>query len=248
MTEEKSTKPKVTLEDIAKSSAISMQLQELASDSYVGKVNGLYGHLQSVGGNPDEIEALRNYQTNPYNFSLDAAHQAKAAREKTLKATESGLDLIASKLDQGTISALAIEFGFKDKKYLSLVQAAKLKDPTAIAKTVKESYLERNKDHKELVELAKTWDLDTWHGYASYEKNRLQEEFLKKNLYTTTEVEKDGKKVKETKYDSAKGVKFLTKTILEMKGEEKEDVLLELGKITQGILAQEKAKKSEKKA
>lgn len=249
MTEEKPAKSKVTLEDIARSSAVSMQLQELAKDSYVGKLNGLYAYLQSVGGNPEEIEALRNYQTNPYNFSLDASHQAKAATEKSMKDAESGLDLIVSKLDQNTLSALAVEFGFEDKKYLTLTQAIKSEDRGTVVQTVRNNYLERNKDRKELVELAKTWGPETWLGYASYEQGRMQQEFLKKNIYTTAEVEgKDGKKQKETKYDSAKGAKFLLKAIRDLKGEEKEKALLELGKISQAIIAQEKAKKEGKKA
>jgi hypothetical protein len=246
MAEEKPAKPKITLEDIASSSAVSMQLQELAKDAYAGKLNGFYSYLQSIGGNPEEIEALRNYQTNPYSFSLDASHQADAAMKKSMKDTESGLGLIVSKLDQNTLSALAVEFGLKDKKYLTLAQAVKSEDRRTMVATVRDSYLERIKNHKGLVELAKTWGPETWIGYAGYEQGRMQQEFVKKNLYTTTEVEKDGKKQKEAKYDSAKGIKFLTKAILDLKGEEREKALLELGRLSQAIVAQEKAKKEKK--
>lgn len=241
--ESKPEKTQISLEDIANSSASFMRLGELANNPYAAKVHGFYNHLQLIGGNPDEIEAARHYTTNPYNFSLDVEHQANAAKAKSLEDVESGLDTIVGKLDQNSLSALALEFGLKDKKYLTLTRATKLEDHGAIVKLVREDYLERNKDRKELVDLAKTWGQETWIGYAGYEQSRMQQEFVKKKLYTTSEIEKDGKKQKETKYDATKAKSFLLGAVRGLKGEEKEAALLELGKIAQAIVAQEKDKK-----
>jgi len=244
MAEQKPAKPKVTLEGIANSCAAFTNLASLAKDNYARKLESFYGYLQSIGGNPQELETLRNYQENPFNFSSDVANQVPVVRDKVLKDTETGLGLIVGKLDESSLSSLAVKYGLTDEKYQELSKASENKDAESIVKLVRDSYLERNKANKDLVELAKTWGPRTWLGYLNYEKGRMQEEFVKKNLHTTTTVEKDGTKKPETKYDSAKAQAYLVKALGDLQGESKENALIEMSMIAQQMFAEEREKKA----
>lgn len=248
MAEDKPAKPKVTLEGIANSSAALNNIAGLAKDDYAGRVHSFYNYLQSLGGNPEEIKTLRSYQENPYNLSSDIANQVPVVRDKVLKETEAGLGLIVGKLDEDSLSGLAVKYGLRDKKYQALIEASELKDAESVVKLVKDSYLERNKNNKDLVELAKTWGPRTWLGYVKYERSRIEEDFLKKNLYTTKTVEKDGVNKPETKYDSAKAQGFLLKSLKGLEGNAKIEAMLEMASIAHALVEQEKAKKAKEAA
>jgi len=240
MTEEKSTKPKVTLEDIAGSAAKFMQSSELSKrNDYASQLQNFYSYIQSIGGNPQEIQGMYNYGQDPEKFSLDVAAAAAIDKKKSLASVESGLDLIVSKLDEDNLTEFAIKIGLKDKKYQTLIKAIETKDKQTIISTVRADYLERNKDNEYVIAWAKNARPDTWLSYGGFEISRMQEDFAKKNLYST--IEKDGKK--EAQYDSKKAQEYLLKSIRALKDKEKEQTLLDLGKIAFAMVAEEKAKK-----
>lgn len=243
MAEEK--KPKIpSLEEIAGSTAKFMQSGELANqNNYAAQLQNFYSYIQSIGGNPQEIEGMYHYGQNPEKFSLDIAAAAKIDKRKNLESVESGLDIIVGKLDEESLTELAVKTGLKDKKYLTLMQAMQTKDQKSIVTLVKADYLERNKDNEYLVAWAKNARPDAWLTYSGFEIARMQQDFVNKNLYTTQEVVKDGKKEKETKYDAAKAQAFLLKSVRALKDKEKEQAYTELGQIALAIVEEAKAKK-----
>lgn len=247
MAEEKPAKPKVTLEDIAGSAAKFMQSSELAKrNDYASQLQNFYSYIQSIGGNPQEIQGMYNYGQDPEKFSIDVAAAAAIDKKKSLASVESGLDLLVAKLDEDNLTELAVKVGLKDKKYQTLIKAMETKDKQTIISTVKADYLERNKDNEYVVAWAKNARPDTWLSYSGFEIARMQQDFASKNLYTTQEVEKKGKKEKETKYNAAKAQAFLLKSLRALKDKEREQALLELGQIAFAMVEEEKAKKEAK--
>lgn len=192
------------------------------------------------GSSGDNAQLLRD--------SLIASQQAEillgVGNKKMVSYVGKNLKSLVKNLSQEGITAFAVGLGLRDKKYLVLSQALRMEDREAMVNLVRDNFLERNKDYKGLVELAKTWGPETWIGYASYGYGRMQKEFTRKNLYSSATAEKSGKKYTESKYDSSKASKYLIKTIAGLKGEEKNRVLLELSK----IIYQSTAREAEKKA
>lgn len=237
-----------TLEEIALSAGkfnMSSQLSE--RNSYASELSNWYAYQESIGGNPSELNAMYNYGQDPEILSIHMAEAAKIDREKTIKYVSEGLDNIVEKLGEGEISALSVNIGLKDKKYESITKALKSENQGEIIKSVRDDYLERNKDNEYLIAWAKTSRPSAWMSYANIEVNRIQQNFLEKNLYSEVEEEdKNGKKQKALKYDSKKATVFLKKTISELKDKEKENAYLTLGNIALGIHQKELEKKEKR--
>jgi len=243
------TKPQIkSLDDIAQSTARFMQSGELAKhNDYAAQLQNWYQYQQSIGGNVQELASMYDYSHNPEKLSLDIAAAAEIDKKKSLESVESGLESIVEKLDENMVVQLAVKNGLKDKKYSELVKAMQSDDQGSVIKSVRESYLDRNKGNEYLVAWAKNARPETWLTYSKFEISRLQQEFIGKNLYTETQVEKAGKTEKEAKYDPAKAKKFLFGSISGLKGKEKEQALLELGQVALSIFVEASKKKPEAK-
>jgi len=247
MAEQKPAKPKATLDDVVKTASAYNALSGVAErQTYASDLQSFYNYLAVKGKDPSEIPGIGDLGRNPARFSQMMNDNANFERKDLASKTESALADVAGKLDQNTLTNLALKLGaIKDKDYA--VYSAALENREA--STVQAMYVAKYKDDPLLMLYAQSASASDFLDYARVQVGKLQNKFIEKNLYSEETVMKDGKPVKALKYNASKAQSYLVSQVSGLKGEEKEEVLVQLGRsIAMQIVAQEKAKKAKEAA
>ncbi len=240
MAEEKPTKPKVTLEDIFKVAGTYQASSQIAErQTYADDLRGFHSYLNAKGIKPEDVPGIDSLGQDPARFSEMMATTAALERKDLATKTESALKDVVVKFDEKTLSKLAFQIGNSDKTYAIYSAALQNQDAGAIA----QAYADKHKDNPYLMAYAQLANAKHFMEYAQIQLGRMEESFVKKNLYTEETTMKDGKPVKAIKYDSTKAQKYLIDTVSGFKEAKKEEALIQLGMTAAQIFAQEKAKK-----
>jgi hypothetical protein len=246
MAEQKPAKPKVSLDDVVRTASAYNSVSGVAErNTYASDLQSFYNYLSVKGKDPSEIPGIEDLGKNPARFSQMMGFTANLERKDLASKTESALADVAGKLDQNTLTNLALKLGAaKDKDYAVYSAALQNQD----AGTVQAMYVAKYKDDALLMGYAQTASESDFLDYARVQVGKIQNKFIEKNLYTEETVLKDGKPVKAMKYNAPKAQRYLVSQVSGLKGEEKEEVLVQLGSIVMQIVAQDKAKKAKEAA
>jgi hypothetical protein len=196
-------------------------------------------YRQASGVSDEKLaQEARALQNNPQSLS-DAVRMAiPDAKKRAVEMAKCNINEILAYLGERVLPSYAFDSFGRTEEYNALEKGVKNRDYNGL----RESYMGSSKDdpiHQVILQYA--------HGekileIAQGDMQRIQSEFIKKNLTTPRkEKDKEGKEREVPKYDSEKAVKYLAGQLGKLDEQKQVEAYYNLARIYSGMRMQEEA-------